>query len=74
VRPIGPLSDHAPDEIRASRRDLAQCPDALTTITPGGYPQMSVVLCDFDGQCPRINTMRGFAKGAEHAPARRGPL
>jgi PPOX class probable F420-dependent enzyme len=45
-------------------RDLAQCPPAaaLTTVTPGGYPQTSVVWCDFDGQCLRVNTMRGFAK------------
>jgi Pyridoxamine 5'-phosphate oxidase len=45
-------------------RDLAQCPPAaaLTTVTRGGYPQTSVVWCDFDGQCLRVNTMRGFAK------------
>jgi PPOX class probable F420-dependent enzyme len=29
---------------------------------PDGYPQTSVVWCDFDGQCVRVNTMRGFAK------------
>jgi PPOX class probable F420-dependent enzyme len=48
----------------ASHRDLAQCPPgaALTTVTPDGYPQTSVVWCDFDGQCLRVNTMRGFAK------------
>jgi PPOX class probable F420-dependent enzyme len=64
VRPIGLLSDHAPDEIPASHRDLAQCPPiaALTTVTSDGYPQTSVVWCDFDGQCMRVNTMRGFAK------------
>jgi PPOX class probable F420-dependent enzyme len=27
-----------------------------------GYPQTSVVWCDFDGEYVRINTMRGFAK------------
>jgi PPOX class probable F420-dependent enzyme len=27
-----------------------------------GYPQTSVVWCDFDGECVRVNTMRGFAK------------
>jgi hypothetical protein len=45
-------------------RDLARCPPvaALTTVTRGGYPQTSVVWCDFDGQCLRVNTMRGFAK------------
>ena len=64
MRPIGLLIDHAPDEIPASHRDLAQCPPvaALTTVTRDGYPQTSVVWCDFDGQCVRVNTMRGFAK------------
>ena len=64
MRTIGLLSDHAPAEIPASHRDLAQCPPvaALSTVTPGGYPQTSVVWCDFDGQCLRVNTMRGFAK------------
>ena len=64
MRSIGLLSDHAPDEIPASHRDLAQCPPAaaLTTVTSDGYPQTSVVWCDFDGRCLRVNTMRGFAK------------
>lgn len=64
MRPAGLLSDHAPAEIPASHRDLAQCPlvAALTTVTRDGYPQTSVVWCDFDGQCLRVNTMRGFAK------------
>ena len=64
MRTIGLLSDHPPDEIPSSHRDLAQCPPvaALTTVTSGGYPQTSVVWCDFDGQCLRVNTMRGFAK------------
>jgi PPOX class probable F420-dependent enzyme len=58
------LSERTPAEIPASHRDLAECPPvaALTTVTPGGYPQTSVVWCDFDGQCVRVNTMRGFAK------------
>ena len=61
---IGLLSDHPPDQIPASHRDLVQCPPvaALTTVTPDGAPQTSVVWCDFDGQCLRVNTMRGFAK------------
>ena len=61
---IGLLSDHAPDQIPASHRDLAECPPvaALSTVTPDGFPQTSVVWCDFDGQCLRVNTMRGFAK------------
>jgi PPOX class probable F420-dependent enzyme len=58
------LATAAPDEIPASHRDLAECPPvaALTTVAPDGYPQTSVVWCDFDGQCLRVNTMRGFAK------------
>ena len=64
MRTLGLRSDHPPDQIPASHRDLAECPPvaALTTVTPGGYPQTSVVWCDFDGQCLRVNTMRGFAK------------
>ena len=64
MRTIGLLSDHPPDQIPPSYRDLAQCPPvaALTTVTPDGYPQTSVVWCDFDGRCLRVNTMRGFAK------------
>jgi PPOX class probable F420-dependent enzyme len=61
---IGLVRDHAIDEIPASHRDLAECPPvaALTTVTRAGYPQTSVVWCDFDGECVRVNTMRGFAK------------
>ena len=61
---IGLRSHHPPDQIPASHRDLVQCPpvDALTAVTPKGYPQTSVVWCDFDGVCVRVNTMRGFAK------------
>ena len=61
---IGLVRDHAIDEIPASHRDLAECPPvaALTTVTREGYPQTSVVWCDFDGECVRVNTMRGFAK------------
>jgi PPOX class probable F420-dependent enzyme len=29
---------------------------------PDGQPQTSVVWCDFDGTCVRVNTMRGFRK------------
>jgi PPOX class probable F420-dependent enzyme len=29
---------------------------------PGGQPQTTVVWCDFDGTCVRVNTMRGFRK------------
>jgi PPOX class probable F420-dependent enzyme len=47
-----------------SHVDLADCPPiaALTTVLPNGYPQTSVVWCDFDGEFIRISTMRGFAK------------
>jgi PPOX class probable F420-dependent enzyme len=44
---------------------------ALTTVGPDGYPQTSVVWCDFDGAHVRINTMRGFAKERN---MRRNPL
>jgi hypothetical protein len=61
---IGLRSDHPPDQIPASHHDLVQCPPvaALTTVMADGAPQTSVVWCDFDGECVRVNTMRGFAK------------
>jgi PPOX class probable F420-dependent enzyme len=64
VRTIGLLGEHAPDQIPASHRDLVQCPPVagLTSVMPNGDPQTSVVWCDFDGECVRVNTMRGFAK------------
>jgi Pyridoxamine 5'-phosphate oxidase len=78
VQTIGLLSDHRPGEIPGSHRDLADCPPvaALTTVTPGGYPQTSVVWCDLDGQCLRVNTMRGFAKerNMRRNPAGHAPL
>jgi PPOX class probable F420-dependent enzyme len=50
--------------IPASHLDLAECPPiaALTTLMPDGYPQTSVVWCDFDGTCIRVSTMAGFQK------------
>jgi PPOX class probable F420-dependent enzyme len=50
--------------IPASHGDLVECPPvaALTTVMPDNYPQTSVVWCDFDGTCVRVNTMRGFQK------------
>jgi PPOX class probable F420-dependent enzyme len=50
--------------IPASHLDLVECPRvaALTTLMPDGSPQTSVVWCDFDGECVRVNTMRGFQK------------
>jgi PPOX class probable F420-dependent enzyme len=64
MRTIGLRRGHASDEIPASHHDLVECPPvaALTTMMPDGYPQTSVVWCDFDGVCVRVNTMRGFAK------------
>ena len=52
------------DRIPASHLDLIDCPPvaALTTVGADGYPQTSVVWCDFDGELVRVNTMRGFAK------------
>ena len=57
LRTVGPA-------IPESHRDLVECPPvaALTTMMPDGYPQTSVVWCDYDGTCIRVNTMRGFQK------------
>jgi PPOX class probable F420-dependent enzyme len=64
VRTIGLPSDRPTDGIPPTHRDLVECPPvaALTTVMADGYPQTSVVWCDFDGECVRVNTMRGFAK------------
>lgn len=64
MRTIGLVGGHLPGEIPASHRDLVECPPvaALSTVTRDGYPQTSVVWCDFDGECVRVNTMRRFAK------------
>ena len=64
MRALGLCTDHAADEIPVSHRDLVECPPvaALSTVGADGYPQTSVVWCDFDGECLRVNTMRGFAK------------
>jgi PPOX class probable F420-dependent enzyme len=61
---IGLLGGHATDAIPMSHRDLVECPPvaALSTLMKDGSPQTSVVWCDFDGECVRVNTMRGFAK------------
>ena len=47
---------------------------ALTTIMPDGGPQTTVVWCDFDGEYVRINTMRDFAQGKEHARQSQGHI
>jgi PPOX class probable F420-dependent enzyme len=64
VRTVGPLTQVGSDEIPASHRDLVECPPvaALTTVALDGYPQTTVVWCDFDGECVRVSTIRGFAK------------
>ncbi len=64
VRTVGLLSRQSSDEIPASHRDLIECPPvaALTTVAPDGYPQTTVVWCDFDGEYVRVSTIRGFAK------------
>jgi PPOX class probable F420-dependent enzyme len=64
VRAIGVGTGGTCQEIPASHRDLAECPPvaALTTVTADGSPHTSVVWCDFDGGCIRVNTMRGFVK------------
>lgn len=64
MQTAGLRSRHWRAEIPASHRDLVECPPvaALTTILSDGYPQTSVVWCDFDGAFVRVNTMRGFAK------------
>jgi PPOX class probable F420-dependent enzyme len=61
---LGLRGGHRVDEIPASHRDLIECPPvaALTTMMPDGYPQTSVVWCDFDGGYVRVSTMRGFQK------------
>ncbi len=53
-----------PRVIPASHLDLVECPPiaALTTVMPDGYPQTSVVWCDYDGEFVRVSTMRGFQK------------
>lgn len=44
--------------------DLANGPPAaaLSTLMPDGQPQTTLVWCDYDGECVRINTMCGFRK------------
>ena len=51
--------------IPPSHRDLLARPihGVLTTIMPGGQPQSSLVWCDEDGECARVNTSRERQKG-----------
>ncbi len=38
-------------------------PAVLTTLMPDGQPQSSLVWCDYDGTCVRVNTTRERQKG-----------
>jgi PPOX class probable F420-dependent enzyme len=61
---MGLSANAATGRIPPSHLDLVECPPvaALTTVMSNGYPQTSVVWCDFDGRHVRVNTMAGFAK------------
>lgn len=52
-------------QIPASHLDLLTCPihGVLTTLMPDGQPQSSLVWCDYDGGCARVNTTRERQKG-----------
>lgn len=73
MRVFGLAGNRASGDIPVSHLDLVECPPvaALSTVPADGYPQTSVVWCDFDGECVRVNTMRGFAKERN---MRRNPL
>jgi PPOX class probable F420-dependent enzyme len=51
--------------IPESHLDLLLCPihGVLTTMMPDGQPQSSLVWCDYDGECARVNTSRERQKG-----------
>jgi PPOX class probable F420-dependent enzyme len=51
--------------IPQSHLDLLTRPihGVLTTLMPDGQPQSSLVWCDFDGECARVNTSRERQKG-----------
>ena len=51
--------------IPESHRDLLRRPihGVLTTMMPDGQPQSSLVWCDEDGECARVNTTRERQKG-----------
>ncbi len=64
IQSVGLMSNPASSQIPASHRDLVDHPPvaALTTVGSDGYPQTTVVWCDFDGEHLRVSTIRGFAK------------
>jgi PPOX class probable F420-dependent enzyme len=51
--------------IPASHLDLLTRPihGILTTMMPDGQPQSSLVWCDYDGECARVNTTAERQKG-----------
>jgi len=51
--------------IPQSHLDLLTRPvhGVLTTVMPDGQPQSSLVWCDFDGECARVNTSLERQKG-----------
>lgn len=51
--------------IPASHLDLLTRPihGVLTTLMPDGQPQSSLVWCDYDGECARVNTTAERQKG-----------
>lgn len=51
--------------VPASHLDLLIRPihGVLTTMMPDGQPQSSLVWCDFDGECARVNTTLERQKG-----------
>jgi PPOX class probable F420-dependent enzyme len=51
--------------IPESHLDLLARPihGVLTTMMPDGQPQSSLVWCDYDGECARVNTSRERQKG-----------
>lgn len=55
--------------IPASHLDLLTRPihGVLTTMMPDGQPQSSLVWCDFDGECARVNTTAERQKGRNMA-------
>lgn len=52
-------------QIPASHLDLLTRPihGVLTTLMPDGQPQSSLVWCDYDGECARVNTSLERQKG-----------
>lgn len=53
------------EQIPASHLDLLTRPihGVLTTLMPDGQPQSSLVWCDYDGECARVNTSLERQKG-----------